>query len=60
MFAWEHLYEQYGSKVMHQVLLEFKAGKSFSDASQKQLGLTLDQLNEKLAVYLEDVFATGN
>ena len=60
MFAWEHLYEQYGSKVMHQVLLDFKAGKSFSDASQKQLGLTLDQLNEKLAVYLEDVFAKGN
>jgi hypothetical protein len=60
MFAWEYLYEQYGSKVMHQVLLDFKAGKSFADASQKQLGLTLDQLNEKLAVYLEDVFAKGN
>jgi len=60
MFAWEYLYEQYGSKVMHQVLLDFKAGKSFTEASQKQLGLTLDQLNEKLAVYLEDVFAKGN
>jgi hypothetical protein len=60
MFAWEYLYEKYGSQVMHQVLLDFKAGKSFADASQKQLGLTLDQLNEKLAIYLEDVFAKGN
>jgi hypothetical protein len=60
MFAWEYLYEQYGSKVMHQVLLDFKAGKSFAEASQKQLGLTLDQLNEKLAAHLENVFANGN
>ena len=60
MFAWEHLYEQYGSKVMHQVLLEFKAGRSFADASQKHLGLTLVQLNEKLAAHLVDVFAKNN
>jgi hypothetical protein len=60
MFAWEHLYEQYGSKVMHQVLLDFKAGRSFAEASQKQLGLTLDQLNEKLAVHLVNIFANGN
>jgi hypothetical protein len=45
---------------MHQVLLDFKAGKSFAEASQKQLGLTLDQLNEKLAAHLVNVFANGN
>ena len=60
MFAWEHLYEQYGPKVMHQVLLDFKAGRSFAEASQKQLGISLDQLNEKLAVHLVNVFANGN
>jgi hypothetical protein len=60
MFVWEHLYEQYGSKVMHQVLLDFKVGKSFADTSLKQLGLTVDQLNERLAKQLVDVFANGN
>jgi hypothetical protein len=45
---------------MHQLLLEFKAGRSFAEASQKQLGLTLDQLNEKLAAHLVDVFAKNN
>jgi hypothetical protein len=60
MFAWEHLYEQYGSRVMHQVLLDFKAGKSFDEASQKHLGVSLNQLNEKLAIHLVHVFADGN
>lgn len=60
MFAWEHLYEQYGPKVMHQVLLDFKAGKSFNEALKQQLGLALDQLNDKLATHLVDVFAKGN
>jgi hypothetical protein len=45
---------------MHQVLLDFKVGKSFADTSLKQLGLTVDQLNERLAKHLVDVFANGN
>jgi hypothetical protein len=44
---------------MHQVLLEFKAGKLFSQASQSQLGLSLEQLNERLATHLVHVFADG-
>jgi hypothetical protein len=57
MFVWEYLYEQYGPKVMHQVLLEFKAGRSFNEASQMRMGPNLDQLNEELASHLVEVFA---
>jgi hypothetical protein len=60
MFAWEHLYEKFGPKVMHQVLLDFKEGKSFDQASQARLGLNLEELNEKLATHFVDVFAGGN
>ena len=60
MFVWEYLYDKYGPKVMHQVLLDFKAGKSFNESMEKELGLNLDQLNEKLAAHLVHVFADGN
>jgi hypothetical protein len=60
MFVWEHLYDKFGPAVMHQVLLEFKAGKLFSQASQSQLGLSVEQLNERLATHLVNVFAGGN
>lgn len=60
MFAWEYLYDTFGPKVMHQVLLDFKTGASFNSTITKQLNLTLDQLNEKLAAKLIDVFANGN
>jgi hypothetical protein len=59
-FVWEYLYDKYGPKVMHQVLLDFKAGKSFNESIEKELGLNLDQLNEKLAAHLVHVFADGN
>jgi hypothetical protein len=60
MFVWEYLYDKYGPKVMHQVLLDFKAGKLFNEAIEKELSLTLDQLNEKLAGHLVHIFADGN
>ena len=60
MFVWEYLYDKYGPKVMHQVLLDFKAGKSFNESIEKELSLNLDQLNEKLAAHLVHVFADGN
>ena len=60
MFVWEYLYEQYGPKVMHQVLLDFKAGRSFDEASQMRLGPNLDQLNEELASHLVEVFAKSS
>jgi hypothetical protein len=60
MFVWEYLYDKYGPKVMHQVLLDFKAGKSFNESIEKELNLTLDQLNEKLAQHLIHIFADGN
>ena len=60
MFAWEYLYDTFGPKLMHQVLLDFKTGASFNSTITKQLNLTLDQLNEKLAAKLIDVFANGN
>ena len=60
MFVWEYLYEQYGPKVMHQVLLDFKAGRSFDEASQMRLGPNLDQLNEELASHLIEVFAKSS
>ena len=60
MFAWEYLYDKFGSALMHQVLLDFKDGKLFYEASQNRLGLTLDQLNGKLALQLVHVFADNN
>jgi hypothetical protein len=60
MFVWEHLYDKFGPAVMHKVLLDFKAGKSFNQTSQAQLGLSLEQLNEQLAKYLVYVFAQDN
>jgi hypothetical protein len=60
MFAWEFLYDKFGPKVMHQVLLDFKEGKSFDAASQARLGSTLQQLNEKLAAHFVQIFARGN
>ena len=60
MFVWEYLYDKHGSKAMHQVLLDFKAGKLFNEAIEKQLNMTIDQLNEKLATHLVHVFADGN
>jgi hypothetical protein len=42
---------------MHQVLLDFKAGRSFDEASQMRLGPNLNQLNDELASHLVDVFA---
>ena len=60
MFVWEHLYDKFGPAVMHKVLLDFKAGKSFNQTSQTQLGLSLEQLNEQLAKYLVYVFAQDN
>jgi hypothetical protein len=45
---------------MHQVLLDFKAGKQFNETIEKQLSMTIDQLNEKLAGQLVRVFAEGN
>lgn len=60
MFAWEYLYDTFGPKTMHQVLLDFKDGVSFNSTITKQLNLTLDQLNEKLAGKLVDTFANRN
>ena len=60
MFVWEYLYDKFGAKVMHQVLLDFKYGKLFNEAIEKELNLTLDQLNEKLAAHLVHIFADGN
>jgi hypothetical protein len=60
MFIWENLYDKFGPKVMHQVLLDFKAGKSFADSIQSQLSLNLEQLNDQLSKYLVYVFAEGN
>ena len=60
MFAWEHLYDEFGPAVMHKVLLDFKVGKSFNQTSQVQLGLSLEQLNEQIAKYLVYVFAQDN
>jgi hypothetical protein len=60
MFVWEYLYDKFGTKVMHQVLLDFKYGKLFNEAIEKELNLTLDQLNEKLAAHLVHIFADGN
>jgi hypothetical protein len=60
MFVWEHLYDKFGPAVMHKVLLDFKAGKMFTQASQAQLGLSVDQLNDQLAKHLVHVFADGN
>lgn len=60
MFVWEYLYDKYGAKVMHQVLLDFKDGKLFNEAIEREFNLTLDQLNEKLAAHLVHIFADGN
>lgn len=60
MFNWEYLYSNYGSKTMHKVLLEFKAGRTFSESIQNILNLTVDQLNLRLADHLVHVFARGN
>jgi len=60
LFIWEYLYDKHGPKVMHQVLLDFKAGKQFNETIEKQLSMTIDQLNEKLAGQLVRVFAEGN
>ena len=60
MFVWEYLYDKYGAKVMHQVLLDFKAGMLFNEAIEKELNFNLEQLNEKLAAHLVHIFADGN
>ncbi|MEY5018393.1 MAG: hypothetical protein RJB54_311 [Actinomycetota bacterium] len=60
MFIWEYLYATYGPQVMHQVLLDFKDGKLFVDAIQRQLNVNLEQLNQKLADHLVHIFADGN
>jgi len=60
MFIWEYLYSNYGPKLMHQVLLDFKAGKLFAQATQDKFNLTVDQLNAKLSEHLVHVFARGN
>jgi len=60
MFIWEYLYSNYGPKLMHQVLLDFKAGKLFAQTTQDKFNLTVDQLNVKLAEHLVHIFADGN
>jgi hypothetical protein len=60
MFIWEYLYSNYGPKLMHQVLLDFKAGKLFAQTAQDKFNLTVDQLNMKLAEHLVHIFARGN
>ena len=60
MFIWEYLYANYGPKTMHQVLLDFKAGKTFQEAIQKELQLNLVELNAKLSEHLVHVFADDN
>ena len=60
MFIWEYLYSNYGPKLMHQVLLDFKAGKLFGQTTQDKFNLTVDQLNVKLSEHLVRVFAQGN
>jgi hypothetical protein len=54
------LNNKHGPKVKHQVLLDFKAGKQFNETIEKQLSMTIDQLNDKLAGQLVRVFAEGN
>jgi hypothetical protein len=60
MFIWEYLYSNYGPKLMHQVLLDFKAGKLFAQTTQDKFNLTVDQLNVKLAEHLVHIFTQGN
>lgn len=59
-FIWEYLYDKFGPKVMHEVLLEFKNGKSFAEAIKKELNFSVEQLNQNLANHLVHVFADNN